>query len=571
MIEFEEIIYKNYLSTGNFPVVINLKEHKRTLFVGANGNGKSTMLSALFFVLFGKDIRGITKNNLINSINGKNCEVQIKFTTNGKKYKVIRGIKPNIFKIFEDDRLIDQLPDVKEYQAYFEKNILKTNFKTFKQMVPLGTDSFIPFMKLTAADRRDMVEDLLGQSVISEMADALKKKLVSLNQEISNVQNEKNVAAGKLEILVEQKKTLQQKASSDQQKLKDMIVSAQSEINGLRDIQIKLLEKQTSVDEAVAIVRGQQKEYQSLDSQMVLLDRELLSLKKNSNFFHDNDTCPTCTQKINEDHKEGIVGDNDTKIKEIERQKSEIFSKYSKLEKEIEVLPKLEDGTRKISNELIKISTQISNFDSNIMTYQKQLEDTVPVDMFDKIELGITFCQNKVSEADEQLKSLLYQKSVKMELHPMLKDDGVKAKIVENYIPVMNNMINDFLQKMEFYVQFELDSEFNEKIKSRYRDDFQYANFSAGEKQRIDLALLFTWREIARKRNSLSTNLLILDEIGDSSLDQEGVECLVKILDTLPNTNTIIISHNTETREQIAADLILEFSKNQNFTTVNPL
>lgn len=574
---FEEISYHNYLSSGIHDITIPLNSHNRTMFTGLNGHGKSTMTSALTFALFGKDIRGINKANLVNSVNRRDCVVEVKFTANGTKYLVRRGIKPNIFEIYTIDSesggmtLVDKLPDVKDYQQYLEKNILKANFKSFKQIVCLGSDSFVPFMKLSTPDRRDMIEDLLGLSIFADMNDLLKKKITALNGEISTHTSERDVADGKLTVLSEQKKAIEEKQNSDNQKVVDAIKTNEDELKSSAERLKKVNDKLNSVVEAIGIVEEQQQKLIALEYQRSRLATEIDNIENEIAFFHDKDSCPTCMQQINHDFKSNSIDSLNKKKQEKLDNLKVIEDEISSNTKDCSISQKLKQADQQLRDEVARLEKNITILGTNINNLRSQLQEVANSDLLAKINVGIASCKNQIDASEKKLKEIMYRKEVLISIQPLLKDTGIKSKIVAHYIPLMNQLINDYLQKMDFYVQFELDEQFNETIKSRYRDEFQYSNFSAGEKQRIDLAILFAWRHIARMRNSLSTNLLILDEVGDSSLDQEGVENLVKILNSFDKTNAIVITHNNETKEQIGADAVFEFTKKNNFTTVKQI
>lgn len=568
MIAFKNITWKNFLSTGANEISIDLNRHKSTLIVGHNGAGKSTMLDALSFALFGKPHRNVKKNQLINSVNGKGALVEVEFETSGHKFKIARGIKPNIFEIYQNDKIIDQSANTRDYQKFLEQNILKLNHKSFHQIVVLGSSSFVPFMQLPQHHRREVIEDLLDVNIFSKMKsilkdratdtkshfkdtklllDAEKSKIIYQQNHVNKLDSlNKAAMASKADDLLDLEKDLKDCANDLQAKTEEMLA-----FGDLAKIQSDL---NTSNSEKT-----------SLTLNMGEIKSGIKALVTKSRFFEANNECPTCKQKITKDLKmqqmEGVkdaakaledsrvlcshnIGDVDSNISELHRCIQEITSVGSEIK-------------------TIQINMQMIN---NMITEHnnKSYEITDVVD--DLAEL------NRLKKSADELRDTFDELSDKMLYNDiaseMLKDTGIRTKVIKEYLPAMNMLINQYLQTLDFFVSFNLDENFSETIKSRHRDSFVYANFSEGEKQRIDLALLFAWRKIAQMKNSTNTNLLILDETFDSSLDTDGVDNLMKILYSLDeNTNTFVISHKPDLLESKLKSKI-EFKKLNNFSAL---
>jgi DNA repair exonuclease SbcCD ATPase subunit len=568
MIAFKNITWKNFLSTGANEISIDLNRHKSTLIVGHNGAGKSTMLDALSFALFGKPHRNVKKNQLINSVNGKGALVEVEFETSGHKFKIARGIKPNIFEIYQNDKIIDQSANTRDYQKFLEQNILKLNHKSFHQIVVLGSSSFVPFMQLPQHHRREVIEDLLDVNIFSKMKsilkdratdtkshfkdtklllDAEKSKIIYQQNHVNKLDSlNKAAMASKADDLLDLEKDLKDCANDLRAKTEEMLA-----FGDLAKIQSNL---NTSNSEKT-----------SLTLNMGEIKSGIKALVTKSRFFEANNECPTCKQKITKDLKmqqmEGVkdaakaledsrvlcshnIGDVDSNISELHRCIQEITSVGSEIK-------------------TIQINMQMIN---NMITEHnnKSYEITDVAD--DLAEL------NRLKKSADELRDTFDELSDKMLYNDiaseMLKDTGIRTKVIKEYLPAMNMLINQYLQTLDFFVSFNLDENFSETIKSRHRDSFVYANFSEGEKQRIDLALLFAWRKIAQMKNSTNTNLLILDETFDSSLDTDGVDNLMKILYSLDeNTNTFVISHKPDLLESKLKSKI-EFKKLNNFSAL---
>ena len=565
MIQFSKIRYKNFLSTGDSFTELNFLDTKSTLIVGQNGSGKSTMLDALSFALFGKAHRNVNKPQLINSINGKGCVVEVEFTALGQSFKVVRGLRPNKFEIWQDGEMINQDSHAKEYQKVLEQNILKLNHKSFHQIVVLGSSSFIPFMQLPAQHRREVIEDLLDINVFSKMNSILKEKTSVLRDNITHNNSQ-------LEIVNTRIKSLQNHIA-DLEKISDT-AKKQKEVE-LQETQTELARLETLLDESIAAQFAElEKELDKVGKKKSQLEQFRFQFSKKQDkftqslrFYKDNDQCPTCDQEITSDTK-------DRKVSEIEQHQKEISAATSKLNEEL-------DGLTSVINEVQRNYLATNTHVSNQETYRSDIKklqqrcDNLHSDIAE-CEKGSSSMQstkadlesetnNRESLSTERL-SLLEDREYNGVIAELLRDTGIKTKIIKQYLPVINKLTNQFLQVLDFYVSFDLDESFKETIRSRHRDAFSYDSFSEGEKQRIDLALLFTWRQVAKMKNSVATNLLILDETVDSSLDADGVENLLKILDTLDaDTNVFIISHKGELLDE-AFDRKITFKKEKNFS-----
>ena len=567
MINFKVIRWKNLLSTGNTFTEIKLNRSPSTLIVGENGGGKSTLLDALCFGLFGKPFRGINKPQLLNSINKKNLLVEIEFDIGGKDYKIIRGIKPHIFEIQSGGEVINQDAAARDYQKYLEESVLKLNYKSFTQIVILGSASFTPFMQLPPFTRREIIEDILDIQIFTTMNTVLRDKMNELKDSLHD-------ADSKLEVL-KQKATIQKEYVDTLEANKEKRVD---EILGrITDGENKIVHLTTLVTDLEATKEDtelQQKSLGELNVKQKKLEQfktkfstQLRELQKEVAFYNDTDECPTCRQGIAHDHKETIVTSRQDKI-------GELTEGMEKLQQEFVVLDKLIDEHAELGEQIAVLNKEILG-NNNEMIVQQRLIQALNLELND-----ITTKTADIDEEKTKLKSyakeVLTQNEEKARLNEekhymevvstLLKDTGIKTKIIRQYLPVINKLVNKYLQAMDFFVQFNLDEKFDETIKSRHRDDFSYSSFSEGEKQRIDLALLFTWRTIAKMKNSVATNLLILDEVFDSSLDNNGTDYVMALLDTVgEDTNVFVISHKGDQLFDKFRSLI-KFEKKNNYS-----
>ena len=567
MVTFTTVRWKNFLSTGNAFTEIQLDQNPSTLIIGENGAGKSTILDALCFVLFNKPFRQISKSQLLNSINQREAVVEIEFTTQNKKIKIIRGIKPNIFEIYVDDVMINQNANAKDYQKHLEQQILKFNYRSFTQVVILGSSTFVPFMQLNSKARREVVEDILDIKIFSLMNLVLKTKVREVNTNLTDSDYATDLTKSKIEIqekYIQDTKNNQKSLLTEKRNLFDAntddIQFNRGKETELKDINAKYLEAMSGEDVVI------NKRDKLKDVQFSLKDKHNRSSTLIT-FFEDNDDCPTCKQHIDEDFKSKSI---DEKTKEVE----ELEVGLSKLSEEMNKVNKKVKEFRELSNAIQKNQISIEKYRSTIAQLEKfNIKLNEEIRQINENEVGKEDIK-KLDKLKEKLYSLdSTSKKLKEELfyydvaRNLLQDTGIKTKIIKQYLPIMNKLINTYLSSMDFFVNFNIDENFNETIKSRFRDDFTYANFSEGEKMRIDLALLFTWRAIAKMKNSTNTNLLILDEIFDSSLDTDGTDAFLKILNTFGNENVFVISH----KQDMLFDKFrhtIKFEKNRNFSKV---
>jgi len=569
MITFSKCRWKNFLSTGNAFTEIDLTRSTNTLIVGHNGAGKSSILDALTFGLFGKPFRKINKPQLVNSINNANTVVEIEFSIGKKQYKIVRGIKPNIFEIYCDSILVNQDAKVKDYQEHLEKFILKLNYKSFTQVVILGSASFVPFMQLSPADRRSIIEDLLDIQIFSSMNTIVKNRISTIKDEQKTVEydtklisekiafQKQNIEEHKKNHLVEIEKKTKEITDNDAylDKVAKDIVLIQKHNQQLSD---KIADKTSVSSRNTKLLTLQSK-----------FEDSIKKLNKEVSFYENNDNCPTCQQTIAEETKEKHVTEKQLKITEIGSASTKLEEEIVNVCKRLDEIDNIQKHITAHNSEVIKLNTQVTSINTYNTKLLKEIEE---------LKTRTTSNEND----DEKLKNLNLElqesttlaEKLSMDKHyheyaaSLLKDTGIKTKIIKQYLPVMNKLINKYLTAMDFFVNFNLNESFEETIKSRHRDEFSYASFSEGEKMRIDLALLFTWRQIAKMKNSVSTNLLVLDEVFDSSLDGVGTEEFLKLLNSLDNnTNVFVISHKGDQLFDKFRSII-KFTKKNNFSQI---
>lgn len=555
MIIFKSVSWKNFLSTGNIPNKVNLNEHATTLIVGKNGEGKSTILDALTFSLFNKPFRDINKNQVVNSINQKNCVVEIEFDIGPIQYRVVRGIKPNIFEIYQNGTIINQDAAVKDYQKVLEQQILKLNYKTFTQVVILGSASFVPFMQLPVWQRREVIEDILDIKVFSTMNTILKEKMAENKESMGSVETE-------IRIITEQAKaqkklidSLQTSKDQNVQILRNKIDVNINEISDKTHIVDLLNTDIEALNLKLADKMDVDKQIDACKSNMSRLQQKMAQVDEHIEFFSSNETCPSCEQGIQHEHKDKIVSKISSDKQELNNGLSTLNSAYTKLSADLQ---EKQDILNQIQDKNILISTEVNAMNMLIKANNQLEQEINGLSVQGDIDLEKDKLKNLASDAlakNDIKMELVKEKQLQDIAGMLLKDTGIKTTIIREYLPAMNKLINMYLSAMDFFVKFELDESFNEKIKSRFRDEFTYASFSEGEKMRIDLAILFTWRQIAKMKNSVNTNLLLLDEIFDSSLDVAGTDYFLSVMNTLgENTNVFVISHK--------GDVLLDKFKN---------
>ena len=566
MIVFKKLTYKNFLSTGDQETTIYLNKDKATLVVGHNGSGKSTMLDALSFALFGKAHRAISKGQLVNSINNKKLLATIEFSVGSNEYKIIRGAKPNIFEIYQNGKLLNQESHARDYQKLLETNVLKLNHKSFHQVVVLGSSNFIPFMQLPTYQRRLVVEELLDINVFSKMNVILKEKFNVLKSEIKETEHQIEILEEKITLTNKHLSELTSLDDDKKNQLKSDIESLQEEIKTLVEKQKQLQEDMNKPGpDRVELDRlsEKRKKLVSLGGQ---IKGKIQNNKSQKKFFEIHTSCPTCKQEMSQEMRTSSINELDEKIKETEEGIGELDAEIEKVEEKHKKVSDFLYEIQQKASDLTRVTGNITSTQSRVTTLQERL-DTPSADTT-KTKSELSELENNLQDEQTTKLNQTEEKAYFDALYELLRDTGIKTKIIKEYLPVMNNLINKHLQTLDFFVSFNLDENFVETIKSRYRDEFTYPSFSEGEKQRIDLALLFSWRQIAKMKNSANTNLLMLDETFDSSLDADGVDNLLKILYTLDEgTNTFIISHKQDLLDGKFPAKI-EFEKQNNFSKI---
>ena len=567
MIHFETVRWKNFLSTGNNFTEIQLDRNSTTLIIGENGAGKSTILDALCFGLFGKPFRNINKPQLLNSVNGSAALVEVEFRIGTKKVKVVRGIKPNVFEIYVNGKLYNQDANSRDYQKYLEQQILKLNYRSFTQVVILGSSTFIPFMQLKSKHRREVVEEILDIQIFSLMNMLLKQQLNTISDDMREVEYHYSLSGEKID--------LQEKYIADVEQNREKIIKEKTflvdgneeEIFKKRSRISNLEDDTSSMHDKISNSAKIEEKFSKLKDIQSQLKEKHRAHSKLINFFENNEDCPTCQQHIDESFKDDMIEKENSKSEKLNSGMGELLEELKQTQAKVNIINEVNQNIQTNRVEIAKENSSLVQLEKFNATLQSEISELQSC----KVNRGD---YEKLNELKETLSGFDMQKSKLREdkiyaeaSKNMLQDTGIKTKIIKQYLPIMNRLINTYLTSMEFYVNFTLDENFEETIKSRYRDEFTYDSFSEGEKMRIDLALLFTWRAVAKMKNSTNTNLLILDEIFDSSLDGTGTDEFLKILNTLGDENVFVISH----KQDALADKFrstIRFAKIKNFSHV---
>jgi DNA repair exonuclease SbcCD ATPase subunit len=567
VITFKKIRFKNFLSTGNFFTEIDLNKTSSTLIIGENGAGKSTILDALSFVLFSKPFRKINKPQLVNSITRKDAVVEIEFNIGDDEYKIVRGLRPNLFEVYKNDFMLNQSAEMRDYQEILEKNILKVNHKSFCQVVILGSATFQPFMQLPTGQRREIIEDLLDLQIFTTMNNLLKERVNKNRDDVLQNTSDKRLVEEKIKLVKEHMAEVQKNSDKLIAEKRERVATTDVELDKFifsgKQLELDIVEYKSKISDEDAVSKRTNK----LNTLKHQLMANIGALKNDIEFLNNHENCPTCHQIIQQEFKAESVEKKNDNINEVQEGLDKLTEELVKSQERLEEIVAAHAVINEKKMDLHKIKTKVNS----LLEYKKQLEeeinsifeaaeandnsklDTLQVELDRSVEDGV-----KYNEERELLAVASF----------LLKDGGIKSKIIKQYIPIINRLINKYLSAMDFFVQFELDEEFNETIKSRYRDEFSYASFSEGEKMRINLAVLFTWRSVAKLRNSINTNLLIMDEVFDSSLDSNGTEEFMKIIKSLiGDTNTFIISHKGDQLFDKFESLI-KFEKNKNFSRI---
>ena len=570
MIKFKKIRWKNFLSTGGQFTEVDFTKSSSTLIVGENGAGKSTILDAICFVLFNKPFRNINKPQLMNTINGKLLVVEVEFSIGNKDYRIVRGMKPGIFEIYCNDILLNQDAAARDYQKYLEESILKLNYKSFTQIVILGSASFTPFMQLSLGSRREIIEDILDIQIFTVMNAVLKDKTTDIKARITEIENDITLGKNKVKLHQQYIATLENDKQKKVEDVQKRILESNAEISQLNAGMLVEQEKETSCKSSISDADEKRNKRTEMGALLRKLSERITNQETSIQFYHDHDVCPTCSQDLDEHLKGSAIELHTHKREEVQ---SAIESLTSQLE-----------GIETRLNEIDAVEKKISEHKSNIITYSSKI--IASQNYIQKLQADLASNTNDTANIEDETRklknlakevvSLAGEKSKLSEdkhyldiAGVLLKDTGIKTKIIRQYLPAINKLVNKYLAAMDFFVHFELDESFNEVIKSRHRDEFSYASFSEGEKQRIDLALLFTWRTIAKMKNSASTNLLLLDEVFDSSLDTNGTDYVMNLLNTIgEDTNVFVISHKGD---QLLDKFksVIKFQKYQNFSRIS--
>jgi len=566
MILFEKIRWKNFLSTGNQYIEVELDKDSTTLIIGTNGAGKSTVLDALTFSLFNKPFRKISKGQLVNTVNEKDCRVEVEFSMAETEWKVVRGIKPNLFEIHRNGICMDQFANANDQQKWLEQNVVKMNYKSFTQIVILGSSNFVPFMQLSATNRREVIEDLLDIKIFSSMNNLIKDKMRGIKDEVRTLDLKKESLNDKVNMQTEFIEQIEKRGNDD-------IKDKKKKSRELGDeICVLMLKNEHSNDQVYGLTQEQEKvtgateKLRKMGTIKGTLSNKVATITKKNKFFEENTVCPTCKQDIEEEFRLNNISDAQDKIKELQ-------SGYQELEEAIKKEEEREHHFIKLSKEITSLTHGISKNNTHISGCQRQIGDLESEVQELTKQLANRNTEHEKLESFKENLGKTYEALASQKdtigyydfSYSLLKDGGVKSKIIKKYLPLINQQVNRYLQMMDFYINFTLDEEFNETVQSPIHDNFSYASFSEGEKMRIDLALLFTWREVARYKNSVNTNLLIMDEVFDSSLDGYGTEEFLKIIRfVVKDANVFVISHKPAMDDRF--DNVLRYEKIKGFS-----
>ena len=570
MITFHKIRWKNFLSTGNQYTEIDFEGNSTTLIIGTNGAGKSTVLDALTFSLYGKPFRKINKPQLPNSVNEKDCRVEVEFSVNGVEWKVVRGIKPNLFEIYRNDAPLDQDAAALDQQKWLEKNVLKMNYKSFTQIVILGSSTFVPFMQLSAQNRRDVIEDLLDIKIFSSMGIVIKEKIRTLKEDLKVLELKKETLNDKVQMQQDFIEELENRGKENIKEKESKISELLNEENDFINRNEKVNWEVQSLEQRLESHTGATEKLRKLGNLKGKISNKVSTITKEHKFFTENTVCPTCNQDIEETFRINRITDAQNKAKELQ-------SGYKELEDAINKEEERERQFTTLSKEISKLNNDISKNNARISGCQRQIRDLESEIQRITDQLANRNVEDdKLTSFKENLKTTYDELAQRKDTinyydftYSLLKDGGVKSKIIKKYLPLINQQVNRYLQMMDFYINFTLDEEFNETVQSPIHDNFSYSSFSEGEKMRIDLALLFTWREVARMKNSVNTNLLIMDEVFDSSLDGMGTQEFLKIIRyVIQDANVFVISHKTGLEDSFQN--VLRFEKLKGFSSIVP-
>ena len=568
MIRFKTIRWKNFLSTGAQFTEVYLDRSPTTLIVGENGAGKSTVLDALCFTLFGKPFRAINKPQLVNSINEKNMVAEVEFSIGSKNYKIVRGAKPNVFEIYLNDVMLNQDAAARDYQKYLEEQVLKLNYKSFTQIVILGSASFTPFMQLPTAHRREVIEDLLDINIFTTMNTVLKEKANDVKVKITEVDGKIEVGKSRVRVQQDYIKTLEEDKQKKVEDVQKRISEANTEISQLSSNVEDEGKQESDLKSTISDANEKRNARQEMGSLLRKLSERIKTQEKSIEFYNDHDVCPTCSQSLDDTFKSTAKETHTHKIEEIEEAIQSLNNQLQSVSDRLEEIDAIEEKISQHKSNIITLNTKIIANQQYIQKLNAELDtESTERGNIDEEKAALKSIAKEVVEYANQKTSLVEDRHYLDIAGLLLKDTGIKTTIIKQYLPVINKLVNKYLQAMDFFVTFELDEAFNEKIKSRHRDEFSYASFSEGEKAKIDLALLFTWRTIAKMKNSTSTNLLMLDEVFDGSLDINGTDFVMTILNTLgDDSNVFIISHKDALFDKFRA--VIKFEKYQDFSRI---